>query len=84
MQSFCFIVQLLIVTIPIKEESVFISIALDRKIVSLDCTLSLLGGDTFFFCFNVRVAFHSVILWSTQTWNIQGESENKIYLFSIW
>lgn len=37
MQSFCFIVQLLIVTIPIKEESVFISIALDRKIVSLDC-----------------------------------------------
>lgn len=38
MQSFCFMVQLLIVTIPITEESVFISIALYRRIVRLDCT----------------------------------------------
>lgn len=48
MQSFCFIVQLFFVMIPIKSLLSSISIALDKKIVSLDCTAESVS-DTFFF-----------------------------------
>lgn len=82
-QSFSFIVQLLIVTILVREESVSTSIVLDREMASVDYTPESVREWRFFYCSAV-IALHFVILWATQTRCVQDESDDKIDLFSIW
>lgn len=67
MQSFCFIVQLFFVMIPIKSLLSSISIALDKKIVSLDCTAESVSDTFFFFQFKCYNSFASSDSMKSQT-----------------